>query len=271
MAESLGRFSARAEVCLGAFQAQLDRAHRHAAGELAARRPELAAAVQALANADERSAPAHRARVARAEAAVDAASRALAVVDDECRRARRAIGRYLAELRGIAAASAAEARAIEAEIDAYAVAARPEAPVPAGEPAAGVSGGRTGGVASALQTHGLELVDVDAPDYRDNPAVGPSHVPEADVRWAVDRWDTQVSHQVGRGATHDDLEALDRASGASGHRRLAGVWDTFIADPIVLDEDDAGRLTVVSGRHRLEAARQLGVARLPARIRRRRR
>jgi hypothetical protein len=197
------------------------------------------------------------------------------------------IRRYLSDVRHTVASGQAELRALGADIELYAAGgvggAGPAAggglrlggpgPAPSGSPGAGGAAGAPGpgGLAAALATQGLELVDVDRPDCSDNPirAWDKGGASITDYRWAVETWETHVAGMVAAGSTHDDLEALDRQSGATGFRRLAGVWDFFLgSEPITLDEDASGTQRVVSGRHRLEAARQLGVTHLPARVHR---
>jgi hypothetical protein len=288
IARGLGSFDARAAVVLRDFEAQARRAYETVAGELARRRSELAQARDDLARADEHTVARCRARVEAAEVAVRIAETALATVEGELARLRGAMRRYLGDVRQTVASGQAQLRALGANIELYAVGASggggaaqgglrlgPDGSVGLGPTGGGGAPGGGGGLAAALAAHGLELVDVQLPDYSGNPKLtwSKGDATIADYRWAVETWDTQVAGMVARGLTHDDLVRLDQERGATGFRRLAGVWDLFLgSDPVVVEEDASGALGgVPSGRHRLEAARQLGVTHLPARVDRPRR
>ena len=89
-----------------------------------------------------------------------------------------------------------------------------------------------------------------------------------DVAWVVERWDSVVSRVVARGGSPEELQARDERDGMLGtRRRLAGVWETFLGtEPIRIEVRTDGSVHVLDGRHRIEAARRLGVAKLPAQI-----
>jgi hypothetical protein len=129
------------------------------------------------------------------------------------------------------------------------------------------SDGRAGS-ASWLADRGFADVDVALADYADNPIAGKfgrGGFTRADYRWAVTTWDEVIRPGLDKGMTRDDFAAKDAARGALPPRSYAEVYDMFLgADPIQIDRRPDGTLSVGSGRHRIEIARELGVTRLPA-------
>ncbi len=84
--------------------------------------------------------------------------------------------------------------------------------------------------------------------------------------------------RAGTGFTREDAERLDREGGTvytsegfiHPDSRVA-VWEAFLnpqrgADVVVVERGSDGKMKVVSGRHRLGLARQLGMQAIPARI-----
>lgn len=273
--KGLTALNTRVGEALTAFMAGLHVAEGKVLDEVAERRRGLAHAQQELARADRRNAAACQARVEQAAAALEAGVRAQRDVEHVLTQAQALHRRSEVEISGTAGRAQVELANLSADIELYA----------AGSGGGSVAtGGASGGSSSAasasdsqmdakLKARDLELVDVQATDLDDNPIRSweERDATVADHRWAAEMWDTQVSPAFAQGATREELELWDSQRSASGYRRLAGVWDMFLEDPIVLDEGPSGRLSVTSGRHRLEAARQLGVRHLPARVRRSRR
>lgn len=137
----------------------------------------------------------------------------------------------------------------------------------------GVHAGGTGEGASAaaVRALGMEDVGLGSVDFSDNPitgSLGHGGASVVDYRWAVETWEGVVRAGVGRGLKRDDFAARDEARGAAPMRRTADVYDLFLGDTdrIVLSKRADGTYDVVNGRHRVEAARQLGINSLPARV-----
>ena len=142
-------------------------------------------------------------------------------------------------------------------------------------------GGGTGGSAPAsastgnggsvqLSSFGLRDVDVGATDLADTPIngeFGRGGATRADYRWAVQTWSDTVGPGIARGMTRDDFAARDQRNGAPPLRRTADVYDMFLGtDRIRVDRRADGSLNVVSGRHRLLIARDLGIKSLPGQV-----
>lgn len=143
--------------------------------------------------------------------------------------------------------------------------------------AAGTGTSEASGAASAsaggsvfLQSHGMTSVAVEEMDFDDNPVIDGFHkggTTATDYRWAVSTWDEVVAPGVRDGATREDFERRDAERSAPDLRRTAIVYDLFLgSDRIRLSRRADGTLNVISGRHRIEAARSLGVNSLPAEI-----
>jgi hypothetical protein len=119
-----------------------------------------------------------------------------------------------------------------------------------------------------LSDRGLELVDVDEFDFADNPITDwDKSDGEENTRWAVERWNDTIAPGIASGATRQDFENYDNLHGAGDWRKLAMVWDMFLGnDPIVAGgAGPNGKLGVVGGRHRIQAAIAVGVRFLPVR------
>ena len=87
--------------------------------------------------------------------------------------------------------------------------------------------------------------------------------------WGLDRLKSVVEPAVALGKGLDYFEERDRGEGLSGERSNAGVYRWFYgsASWIKLRRETNGSVGVINGRHRLYAARQLGIHSLPATIR----
>jgi len=130
----------------------------------------------------------------------------------------------------------------------------------------GVVSGASGG--GAIGTDGVELVtfDVDSVDYADNP-IGDKWSPDkASVLWAVEMYDSVVRPGVAASLTKDDFDKLDADTGALDYRKLGRVHEMMHSDPIALDRRADRTMRVADGRHRIQAARELGIRTLPARF-----
>lgn len=113
----------------------------------------------------------------------------------------------------------------------------------------------------------VALADVDDSDSRVTSASAFTKVSLADVRVGLSRLQDVVLPAVRAGRDRSHFEQLDREHPATGDVTYAKVFDAFFGSrPITLSRDEAGRLTVVNGYHRIWAARRMGVTALPARI-----
>ncbi|HET9893932.1 MAG TPA: hypothetical protein VFQ44_03265 [Streptosporangiaceae bacterium] len=122
-----------------------------------------------------------------------------------------------------------------------------------------------------LRDNGLELVPLHLADYSENPIIDGYHkggANRSDYRWAVETWESVIWPKVAAGATRDDFARQDEACGAPAFRCTANVYDLFLGnDRIVFSRLPDGTLSVMTGRHRIEIARELGITNLPAEIR----
>ena len=125
-------------------------------------------------------------------------------------------------------------------------------------------------LSAALAPLGLQIVELEAVDYSDNPIVGKFGEGGADLpdyRWAVETWDTVVGPGLTRSMDRDAFAERDLSRGAAVFRRSADVYDLFLGpSAVTLSRRPDGTYNVVVGRHRIHAARQLGIRTLPARI-----
>ncbi|WP_437770466.1 ParB N-terminal domain-containing protein [Arthrobacter sp. KNU40] len=122
------------------------------------------------------------------------------------------------------------------------------------------------GLHSLLNGRGMRMIDVNAADFADNPILS-WKAEQADYAWACEKWEQVIMKVIEQGGGREELANRDMSSGetANSMRQLAHVWDLFLgSDPIRLDTKPDGAYEVIGGRHRLQVARQLGIARLPA-------
>ncbi|MBT2536280.1 ParB N-terminal domain-containing protein [Arthrobacter sp. ISL-69] len=120
-----------------------------------------------------------------------------------------------------------------------------------------------------LAARGMRMIPVDRADFTDNPILS-WRTDVANYLWACEKWDLVVSNAVSHGQNREDLAKRDTLSGAPNPsmRQLAHVWDLFLGgDPIDVTAKPDGSFEVNGGRHRLEAARRLGISHLPAVVR----
>jgi uncharacterized ParB-like nuclease family protein len=263
---ALGVFERRSLDAIDDFLRETNRLAGVVAGEVARRRHMVAQVETALRGADEEARPRLEVRLAEALRALDEAVRAAAVVDEEAAHVSAERRRFGDRTHEIAVRAEANLRRMTAAVHSYAHSAKSRADGPGPSPAT-VS--PPDGLHRALSDRGLEPLDVMTVDHSGDPITSWTKGPPSDFLWAVDRWDTVVAPAVARGATRETFAQLDADAGAPDRRRLAAVYDLFLgSDPIDVCVDAAGRTSVNSGRHRLDAARTLGVRTLPARVRR---
>jgi hypothetical protein len=128
----------------------------------------------------------------------------------------------------------------------------------------------SGGLATRLAGLGLQEIDLSLVDFSGNPIAEPfgrGGLTITDYRWAAETWHTVVRPGVAAGLTRDDFAARDAERGARPPRSVAGVYDVFLGgDAIHVSRLPGGGWDVCGGRHRIEAARQLGLTTLPMRV-----
>lgn len=267
VAHALRQFDHEAPRFVSDARTGLDSVVRQISTELDSRRRALEAAKAALAAADEEN---YRSCLAAVERATDLVSRAegahrraICAAESHAGVARR----FLGETDRAVGHGVSMLWQLDEAIERYAAGAA-GAVTPgaafnsAGSAATGDSGGG-GGLDSILAAHGLEIVSVDVPDYSENPVLSYDRGTPADYRWAVEKWDTVIAPGIEAGMGRDGFARKDAEVDAPDGRRLAGVYDAMLNRPITLARRADGSIDVNGGRHRLDAARQLGVTHLP--------
>ncbi|MEV6850927.1 hypothetical protein [Actinoplanes sp. NPDC051411] len=124
---------------------------------------------------------------------------------------------------------------------------------------------------SVLASLGVESVDLSQVDFSDNPIVGDKFgeggADLPDYRWAAETWENVIRPGLADSLTRDDFEARDTERAAAPFRHTAIVFDLFLGEEaITLERRPNGTYNVLRGRHRIEAARQLGIESLPAKV-----
>jgi hypothetical protein len=111
----------------------------------------------------------------------------------------------------------------------------------------------------------VPVKDLPEPDGVSNPADFNHHISWEDAQAATIRL-PEIQKQVNAGKTGDDFSALDQANGLEykqGDRRIFDLY--YGSDPVKLDKDGT-EYTIVSGRHRIFAAKEAGLTTIPARV-----
>lgn len=227
-----------------------------------------AAALEALLSAaSERDAPAIRLRLLQAQANLDRAGRASVRIGDAAKTVRDLERRYIQRTSATVAGARAYLHGRAAAIGEY-----------HGSSGFGVSGRASTNdpsrgddrPTSSLAAFGMASVDVMSADLTENPIQGEfgrGGATRADYRWAVQTWHDTIAPGLARGMSRSDFEADDALRGAQPLRRTADVYDMFLGDDhIRVDRRPDGTFNVISGRHRLQIARDLGIESLPGKI-----
>jgi len=243
------RYDRGSDEAMRLFGAALHLGLVQAEAALASRRTRLAQAQRELANADEDHVAACRRRVEEAERLARIAEDSVRVIRGGEDRFRGQARRFRSEVDQTALRGQAVLRTLDTQLDAYL--ASSQATSGLAESAAGPGFSSQGSITAspleaALAAMGLESIDVNSVDFSDNPITSWSvDASIEDVAWAVERWDSVVARVVARGGSQEELQARDERAGVLGtRRRLAGVWDTFLRDPIVLSRARDGSVTV---------------------------
>ena len=221
----------------------------------------------ALSAADERQARSIQSELIHARAALDQARRASRRIHDVSEAVAQLQRGYVQRTSGIVAAARSNLSGRASAIAEYHGG---HGSVSSSE-GARTSGRQVGtGLDDALASLGMTSVDVTATDLTDNPIQGNFErggATRADYRWAVQTWNDTVGPGVGRGMSRPDFEARDSQAGAPPLRKTADVYDMFLGtDSIKVDRRPDGSLNVISGRHRLQIARELGIHSLPGEV-----
>jgi hypothetical protein len=111
----------------------------------------------------------------------------------------------------------------------------------------------------------VPVEDLPDPEGVSNPADFNHHITWEDAQAATTRL-PDIQKQVHAGKTGHDFSDSDQAKGLSyqqGERRIFDLY--YGSDPIKLDKDGS-EYTVVSGRHRIFAAKETGLKTIPARV-----
>lgn len=117
--------------------------------------------------------------------------------------------------------------------------------------------------------HGIidvPVKDLPDPDGVSSPADFDHHISWEDAQSATQQL-PEIQKQVQAGANGDDFSAADQAAGlnySEGQRRVRDLY--YGSDPVVLDKV-GDQYSIVSGRHRIFAAKHEGVETIPARVR----
>lgn len=112
----------------------------------------------------------------------------------------------------------------------------------------------------------VPVANLPKPDGADGPQDFDHHISYPDAI-AASRQLPDLQEQVRAGKTGDDFWADDQAAGldyAHGRQRLYDLY--YGSDPVRLDKV-GDQYDIVSGRHRIFAAKELGLATIPAHVR----
>lgn len=131
----------------------------------------------------------------------------------------------------------------------------------------GSGGGGAGPRALPNQLERVSLSDVDVPSDLFETRAAKGGASKEDMVWAGSMWKTEIAPGFERGLTREDFEARDAESGATGLRRLAGVWDLYLgSDGAHGDMRSDGRIDLGGGTHRVLAAKLAGADWVPIRV-----
>ena len=121
-------------------------------------------------------------------------------------------------------------------------------------------------LASNAEAVSLDLVEVSNDLFK---AEQRASYAESDLEWAASTFRDVVLPHVLAGGTRDELRERDRAAGnVVGLRRLEGAWEVYLGDDIpAVTVDGSGRIVSVNnGRHRILAAKRVGLPWIPMRV-----
>lgn len=111
----------------------------------------------------------------------------------------------------------------------------------------------------------VPVTDLPMPEGVSGPADFDHHISYEDALSAT-RQLPEVQAEVNADKTRDDFWAADRAAGLDYAHGKERVYDLYYgSDPVTLSKED-GKYSIESGRHRVYAAKVLGLDSIPARV-----
>lgn len=122
---------------------------------------------------------------------------------------------------------------------------------------------------SEWKDHGIvdvPVADLPDPDGVSSPQDFDHHISWEDAQSATKQL-PDIQKQIAEGKSADDFSAEDQAAGleySQGKRRLYDLY--YGSDPVTLDKDGS-EYDIVSGRHRIFSAKELGLETIPAHVR----
>lgn len=144
-------------------------------------------------------------------------------------------------------------------------AAPPENPSPKGMAAVQGLEADTAGEWKDLGMVDVPVADLPMPEGVSGPADFDHHISYEDAVSAT-RLLPEVQAEVRAGKTRDDFWAADRAAGLDYAHGQERVYDLYYgSDPVTLSKE-GGKYSLESGRHRVYAAKALGLDSIPARV-----
>ena len=111
----------------------------------------------------------------------------------------------------------------------------------------------------------VPVADLPQPEGVDGPQDFNHHIKYEDAVSAT-RTVQEMKPQIDAGYTSDDFADLDKAKGLNYEHGQQRVYDLYYgSDPIAVDKD-GDKYDIVSGRHRIFAAKEIGLDFIPARV-----
>ena len=115
----------------------------------------------------------------------------------------------------------------------------------------------------------VPVADLPDPEGVESPQDFNHHISWDDAQSATKQL-PEIREMVKNGKTGDDLSAEDQAAGLDYTHGKRRVFDLFYgSDPVTLDKD-GDHYDIISGRHRIYAAKELGLSTIPARVKEKR-
>ncbi len=111
----------------------------------------------------------------------------------------------------------------------------------------------------------VPVADLPEPEGVSGPQDFDHHISWENARSAAERL-PDIQAEMRAGKTADDFSADDQQNGLDYTHGKRGVYDLFYGnDPVAVDKNDAG-YSINSGRHRIYAAKAVGLESIPARV-----
>jgi len=117
--------------------------------------------------------------------------------------------------------------------------------------------------------HGIidvPVADLPMPEGVSSPADFPHHITWDDCASATSQL-PQIQQEVNAGKTGDDFFNEDQAAKLDHEHGKKRIYDLYYgSDPVQVDKVDGQYVSINSGRHRVYAAKALGLETMPARV-----